>query len=408
MSVVGGSGQDFNRYVAIVVSENLVLRNFEKDIGDFGMMGKHRRLKQVPVYFVLGALLIASCSGSVSPTHSIPQTGSQLTPVPSPAVLNEAAQRALEDLSNQLNIEPSAVSVLSVESVQWPDSCLGVQATGIMCSMIVTPGYRIVLEAQDQTYEYHTTGNGDHLVGLPEISLTWLSNDDCWQATLNYDQGISYGTCEGNITTASFPAPSQRGDLAKFSLTYHSFQADTTVGRIRFFGTGDQEANPIDERRIAEWGRQLVTEISDTSVAPGFDLVIQWSREGGIAAFCDELTVSIAGEATAYSCKGEQVQVLGRDFIKDEELQQMYAWVDEFHPFEYESRDGATVDIMTIQLNFRGRGDTQPNEMDQQKILDFSSELYFQLSQNIVLERPSSFASEEWISADLQARVSQP
>jgi hypothetical protein len=377
-------------------------------MGDFSMIGKHQRLKQVPGCFALCALLIASCAGNVSPTNSVPQTGSQVTPAQSPVVINEAAQRAVEDLSYQLDIETSAISVLSVESVEWPDSCLGLQATGIMCSMIVTPGYRIVLEAQDQTYEYHTTSNGDYLVGLPEFSLTWLSNDDCWQASLNYDQGISYGPCAGNITNVPFPVPSQRGDLAKFSLTYHSFQADTTVGEIRFFGTGDQETNAIDERRIAEWGRQLVTEISDTSVTPGFNLVIQWSREGGIAGFCDELTVSIAGEAIAYSCKGEQVQVLGQDFIKDDELQQMYVWVDEFHSFEFESRDDATVDIMTVRLNFRGRGNTLPNEMDQQKILDFSSELYSQMSQSIVSQKPSSFTVGDQMSEDLKVMVSQP
>jgi hypothetical protein len=372
------------------------------------MMGKDQCLKQVAGCLVLGAFMIASCAGNVSPTQSVPQTGSQLTPVPSAFVSNEAAQRAVENLSYQLNLESSAISVLSVQSVQWPDSCLGVQATGIMCSMIVTPGYRIVLEAQDQTYEYHTTSNGDYLVGLPAFTLTWLSNDDCWQATLNYDQGISYGPCAGNITNVPFPDPSQRGNLAKFSLSYHSFQADTAVGGIGFFGTGDQETNAIDERRIAEWGRQVVTEVSDTSETPGFDLVIQWSREGGIAGFCDELTISFAGEATAYSCKGEQTQVLGQDFIQDDELQQMYVWVDKFHSFEFESRDDATVDIMTIRLNFRGRGDAQPDEMDQQQILNFSSELYSQMSQSIVVQKQSSFTIENWRSGELIVKVSQP
>jgi hypothetical protein len=329
--------------------------------------------------FALG-ILVAACQGQG--TSSTSPTAPQPNAVPTSSDLNEAEQRALEDLAKQLKIEPDEIIVKSVESVQWPDSCLGVQATGIMCSMIVTPGYRFVLEAQGQTYEYHTTRTGDSLVGLPELSLRWGSDDDCQQARLNYDQGISYGPCGGDRTTVPFPDPSQRGDLAKFSLTYHTFAADTAVGEIGFFGTGTQEALAVQERMIAEWGRQIVREVSNPNAEPGIGLVIQWSREGGIAGFCDELSLSIAGQVKAYSCKGTEIRLLGQERIEDDRLQRMYDWVDEFHSFELELRDNAIADPMTTRLNFRGRGEAEPTEQDQQDMLDFSSELYFHLSQS--------------------------
>lgn len=58
-------------------------------------------------------------------------------------VLSEAAQDA---------------SLISVEAVQWPDSCLGVPRPGVFCASVVTPGYRIVLDDPRQgRIEYHTS-----------------------------------------------------------------------------------------------------------------------------------------------------------------------------------------------------------------------------------------------------------
>jgi len=62
---------------------------------------------------------------------------------------------AIEDLSLRLG-SPQGITVQSVEFVQWPDSCLGISKTDVACAEVITPGYRIVLEAGDRTYEYHT------------------------------------------------------------------------------------------------------------------------------------------------------------------------------------------------------------------------------------------------------------
>ncbi len=51
--------------------------------------------------------------------------------------------------------------MVSVEAVDWPDGCLGVQTPGVMCTMVITPGYRVILEADGKQYEYHTNASGD-------------------------------------------------------------------------------------------------------------------------------------------------------------------------------------------------------------------------------------------------------
>lgn len=60
------------------------------------------------------------------------------------------------DLNQQAGIEPEKIKVLSVESVEWPDGSLGCGKPGTEYLQVVTPGFLIVLEANDQAYTYHT------------------------------------------------------------------------------------------------------------------------------------------------------------------------------------------------------------------------------------------------------------
>ncbi len=72
-----------------------------------------------------------------------------------------AALNARADLVSRLQVDPDTIKLVSVEAVEWPDGCLGVQTPGVMCTMVITPGYRVVLEADGKQYEYHTSANGD-------------------------------------------------------------------------------------------------------------------------------------------------------------------------------------------------------------------------------------------------------
>ena len=65
---------------------------------------------------------------------------------------------AATDLAGQLGIAVDAITVRSVERVEWNDASLGCSRPGQMYAQVITPGYRIVLEAAGQSYEYHTGG----------------------------------------------------------------------------------------------------------------------------------------------------------------------------------------------------------------------------------------------------------
>lgn len=79
-----------------------------------------------------------------------------------------AVQAARQDLAQELNVNPYTIVLESVEFVEWPDACLGVEQAGVMCAQVVTPGYRVVLRAQDETYVYHTDETGSQVIPAPE------------------------------------------------------------------------------------------------------------------------------------------------------------------------------------------------------------------------------------------------
>jgi len=63
---------------------------------------------------------------------------------------------ARQDLSQRLGIGIEEIEVQSVEAVEWPDASLGCPQPGMMYAQVITPGYRILLRAGGQTYEYHS------------------------------------------------------------------------------------------------------------------------------------------------------------------------------------------------------------------------------------------------------------
>ncbi|TLN24276.1 hypothetical protein FDZ74_03030, partial [bacterium] len=107
-----------------------------------------------------------SCAQAVTPGYRVilkagdrdyifhtDQTGEQVRQELA-AALPQAAVKARQALAAELDLAHDLlVSVLSVEEVEWPDSCLGVSQKDVMCAQVITPGYRVVLEYAGKRYE---------------------------------------------------------------------------------------------------------------------------------------------------------------------------------------------------------------------------------------------------------------
>src|SRR5690606_444160 len=140
---------------------------------------------------------------------------------------------------------------------------LGVILPDMMCAAVITPGYRVVVEANGEQYEYHTdiTGSNVQLAVAPEPTtgdalLEWQQTDVTCQSLVIGTEGLAFGPCMGRMMQGQFAPPERKRELDSFIQTYAPFQADTPAGAITFNGQGTTEATPAEQRMIAEWARQ--------------------------------------------------------------------------------------------------------------------------------------------------------
>lgn len=100
---------------------------------------------------LLAGILLASCSPTESPVVVDPSL---------PATVAQAAQDAL---ARELNIDMESIEIVETEAVEWPDACLGIATEGVACAQVITPGFRLMLEVNGQTYEVHTNEDGSNV-----------------------------------------------------------------------------------------------------------------------------------------------------------------------------------------------------------------------------------------------------
>lgn len=73
-----------------------------------------------------------------------------------PPGLGAAMELARQDLAERLGLPINEIAIVSTEAVEWPDASLGCPKPGMMYAQVITPGYRIILEAGGKRYEYHS------------------------------------------------------------------------------------------------------------------------------------------------------------------------------------------------------------------------------------------------------------
>ncbi len=71
-----------------------------------------------------------------------------------------AVQAAQANLAQERQVDAAAITVVSVEAVEWPDACLGAPTAEEMCGQVLTPGYLITLAVDGAEYRYHTNVDG--------------------------------------------------------------------------------------------------------------------------------------------------------------------------------------------------------------------------------------------------------
>ncbi len=222
-------------------------------------------MKKLFVMLTLIILVIGACTPRAQATQE--PVIAQPQPTHINTDLTPAQRVAISTLAKNLGITPDKIKLVSTEAVDWPDSCLGVQTEGIMCSQVVTPGFKVTLEANAKTVEYHT----------------------------------------------------------------------------------NQDASVIVPATVA----------------------LTWKRSGGVAGFCDNMTIYLSGEVQATSCKKPDiVQKPLSELIPPAEIAVLNDWISKYGTVNIDASDPAGVaDRMTVNLKLIGTGTQQLTSKDAQQLL---------------------------------------
>lgn len=66
----------------------------------------------------------------------------------------EAIQRARQDLAQRTGVSEGDIETVAVETAEFPDTALGASVADEMSGQMITPGWRIRLRANGQSFEY--------------------------------------------------------------------------------------------------------------------------------------------------------------------------------------------------------------------------------------------------------------
>ena len=170
-------------------------------------MKTNHYLRRMLAGFLLLAGLLAACSATTAAptataTVAAPETTPATTPIPidilAPAN-NIAAQQAAQTLAQTLGVDKTAVSFDNLEPQSWPDSCLGIEAPGMMCAQHVVDGYLVTMRVDGQQYAYRTNADGSEVAA--EVAVTWTREGGiagfCNELIIDVTGMMTAYSCEG-------------------------------------------------------------------------------------------------------------------------------------------------------------------------------------------------------------------
>ena len=301
------------------------------------------------------------------------------------SLLPGAVYTARQALIEQTGVRLEDILWVSVETVEWRNSCLGVTKPGVNCLDVIVPGYRIIFQVAGERYEYHTNQDGSRVVAAaPSESsssspvLEWTSvTEPCFAVEIDLSEVRSAPCGMELVHTGDIPA-SRAAELETFIGLYTRQASETAAGLVTFRGAGRVLATPAEMRMLAEWGSLIYSEaVNDRNEMP-LKMVISYHREGGIAGFCDTLGVYRTGFAILASCR-EEAQNLPHLRLDSSQLEMLYGWYDRLASFEFTQSDTAVADALFISMIFGGQGTEVAGEHEQQTIPDLVEELFLQM-----------------------------
>lgn len=322
------------------------------------------------------ATILAACAPGSTPQPDIPDDGSYPNPsdpdpsYPNPSYPNPSADltpaqmAALTHLSETLNLPADQITLISTESVTWPDGCLGVDRPGVMCTQALVEGYRIILGADGREYEVRTNESGSAVAIASGLDL-----DSMIEVVLMRQLAENLGLDEADISVVGNEPVEFPNACLGVMLQDVMCAEILTPGRVVLL-----EADGIQyEYHVSEDGMR----IQPATIA------LTWARDGGIAGFCDRLTVFLSGEVYGNRCMTQSDGTMGTisSLLTTAEREQFNDWISQYGEVSIDASDPMGVsDRMTVTLEFYGNGSrTSATSSDSQELMEFAQSLYQKL-----------------------------
>jgi hypothetical protein len=142
-------------------------------IGICVIQNEGARMRKFLISMMLLILILAACAPAQttdeSPADEIPAT---VPPVATEQSPDPVEENVVKRLAENLGLDESEISVVSNETVEFTDACLGITMQDVNCAQVTTPGHIIILEAENIEYEYHTDRSGKRIQPAT-LALTW-------------------------------------------------------------------------------------------------------------------------------------------------------------------------------------------------------------------------------------------
>jgi hypothetical protein len=140
-------------------------RPTRRNTGDSQFNNSYRRIAMK----IRPSLLVMIIFTGISACSAITPSQPTATPTTTPEIFMPlpADQHAFEvvraTLAANLGVDPLSITLVDEAPVDWPDTCLGLPAIGEMCAQVVTPGFRVRVQAGEMVYEFHTDQDAKNL-----------------------------------------------------------------------------------------------------------------------------------------------------------------------------------------------------------------------------------------------------
>lgn len=319
-------------------------------------------MKKLAFGLFIAALVLTACTPPTPAPTDQPSLifedpgdgGSERTP---------AQNAALTLLAQTLGLPIDQIKLVATESVTWPDGCLGVQRPGQMCTQALVEGFKVTLETGGGEYVVHTNESGSAAViasGLDENSLIELAL--IRQLAGNLDLN------EVDVSVVSNEPVEFADSCLGVAMQDVTCAEVITPGRIVVLETEGVRY----EYHTSEDGAQIQPAT----------LVMTWSREGGIAGFCDQLTVFLSGEVYGNQCKSQPNGTMGTlaALLTPAERTEFQGWIAEYGSVTIDASDPKGVaDGMTLILSLYGNGSAKPLKDVETELFTWAQELFQKL-----------------------------